>query len=178
MKLLSISAILLACTATIASAQQYGRTAYADNWSGGAPLPPLGHATYATPTYMQPTYMQPTYIQPQVTYTQPQAYYVAPRTHVVQPQAYYATPYTNNYVQPNPYATRTMTQGYPYQQGPAVTGPATSRCIVSNLNGTQWQDGCAHVRINPADMPHLRQKFSNYSPNSGYVQNLPTDADY
>jgi len=160
---LIIGTAVAAITATTASMSSAGG-AYPDNWAGGPPLPPIGQTTYV----QQP---QAYYVQPQVQYIQPQVQYIQPQTAYVQPQV--------QYVQPQAYSTRSYNQTYSYQQAaPAVQGPASSRCIVSNLNGTQWQDGCGQVRINPADVPHLRQKFSAYRPNSGYVLNLPSDFEY
>jgi hypothetical protein len=167
---LTFGAILVSATAALS--QQYGNWAYPDYWQGGAPLPPLGATAYAQPqgyyvTAPQGYVTQPqvTYVQPQMTYVHPQAVHVAPPPVVVQPQRY---------------VTRTVTGTYSYQVVvPELSGPPQSRCIVSTLNGTQWTDGCAFkVTINPADVPHLRQKFQNYRPNSGYALNLPTDSDY
>jgi hypothetical protein len=165
---LTISAVLLSATAALS--QQYGHWAYPDNWQGGSPLPPFGTTGYVQPqAYVTPQYG---YVgQPQVTYVQPQGVYVAPQAYVT-PQVVV--------VQPQRYVTRTVTQTYSYQvRVPAVAGPPQSRCIVSTLNGTQYEDGCAaQVNINPGDIPHLRAKFQNYRANSGYVLNLPADADY
>jgi hypothetical protein len=149
--------IALACLPVIAAAQQWGGGAYPSNWNGGPPLPMYSQPQYAQPhvTYGQPQYAQPQYAQPQ--YAQPQ--YAQPRYQYAQPQ----------------YAPR----GYGFQpQVPAVQGPADARCIVAILNSGGRQPGCGYVRIDPADYPYLRQKFSAYRPNSGYVLNLPSDFEY
>jgi len=175
-------AIALICTPVIAAAQQWGGGAYPSNWNGGPPLPTIGQAyqqyappqyaqpyvTYGQPQYAQPQYAQPQYAQPQ--YAQPQ--YAQPQ--YAQPQ--YAQP---QYAQPQYAQPQYSTRGYGFQQQiPAVQGPADARCIVATLNGVGRQSGCANVRINPADYPYLRQKFSAYRLNSGYVLNLPSDSEF
>jgi len=191
MNVLSIALIASVTATTAASALYAGGVAYPDNWSGGPPLGPIGQqgfsqtgVTYVQPGYgyQQPqyTYVQPTYgYQPQVTYVQPQVAYVQPQVAYVQPQVAYVQPqvtYGNG-----AYSTRLYDPYYsPEQQSGArsVQGPASSRCIISTLNGTQNQNGCfGTVNINRADYPYLRQKFSRYQPNSGYALNIPSDFD-
>ncbi|NOX38983.1 MAG: hypothetical protein GXP05_00245 [Alphaproteobacteria bacterium] len=180
-----ILAALLAASASAGQAQTYGTGAYPDNWQGGPPLPPINQPMgyvqqpqgyYAQPRvqYVEPqeTYMQPYYAQPQVRYAQPQAQvYLQPPIRYAQPQG--------RYVQTQTYVTRAYLGNYIVEQrAPLVQGPPQSRCVVANLNGTALQEGCGMVSINPADAPMLRQKFSAYRRNSGYVLNLPADSEY
>jgi|GEM_PF-2638036 len=179
MKFYSGACALIVST-VIATASLADGVAYPSNWRGGPPLPPVnGYAEgYTAPVYDNGYgYARPVYVQPYVSYAQPRTVHVEPpEVHIV--PSYIAPSYDayagHNYVGAgyDPY--------YSPGQGPQagyVQGPPQSRCIVSNLNGTRWQDGCTNVTVNPMDAPYLRQKFSHYQPNSGYTLNLPADND-
>jgi len=194
-----ILAALLAASATAGQAQTYGTPAYPDNWQGGPPLAPINQSMgytaqsqgyYAQPRvqYVEPqeTYVQPYYAQPQIAYVQPRVQYLPAQTYgtAYTSRAYgttyasraYGTTFTSR-AYGTGYTSRAYGTTYASQQ-PLLKGPPQSRCVVANLNGTALQEGCGMVSINPADVPMLRQKFSAYRPNSGYVLNLPADSDY
>ncbi len=179
MKFYSRVAGTILFSATLATMSQAGGVAYPDNWRGGPPLPPVNNTYYGTygQAYVTPdneSWEQHVLVQPYVTYARPQTVYVEPtETYSTRSYVAYGAP---NYVAPgyDPYYSPGQAPMYG-----AVQGPPQSHCIVSTLNGTQWQDGCAGVvHISPADAPFLRHKFSRYQSNTGYVQNLPTDEDY
>ncbi|MCB1368783.1 MAG: hypothetical protein KDK00_13520 [Rhodobacteraceae bacterium] len=184
MKQIALGLVALACTATFAAAQDYGRPAYADNWNGGAPLPPLGaggQAYYTAPQYIYAApqahygYVAP---QPQYTYVAPQVQYVPPQPQYYNPQGYVVQPY-GIYQQPQTYTYRKYVGTTSYRAAvPAVQGPPESRCIVANLNGARYTDNCMDVNIRPVEDAYLRQKFSGYRRNSGYTTNLPMDGDF
>jgi hypothetical protein len=126
---------------------------------------PQGYYAQPRVQYVEPqeTYVQPYYAQPQIAYVQPRVQYLPAQTYGTTYAARaYGTAYGTTYA----------------SQQPLLQGPPQSRCVVANLNGTALQEGCGMVSINPADVPMLRQKFSAYRPNSGYVLNLPADSDY
>ncbi len=179
MKAIILGLVATTLMATSAVAQQAGGVAYPSNWAGGPPLPPVGqqYTTYSqTQSYVE-------YVQPQAVYAQPRVVYAQPQVSYYQPQVTYAQPGAVYYAQRNdvPYSTANWATIYSSGQrvrGQAVQGPPQSRCLVSTLNGTQWQDGCGlSVNITPADRAYLRQKFSRYQPNTGYALNLPSDED-
>ena len=158
MKSVMIAAMTLSLSSTVVMAQ----VAYPDNWAGGPPLPPLG----ATANYV---------VQPQVQHIQPQLQHIQPQVQYAQPQVQYSQPQVR-YTQPQPIAS---SRTYGAQPGiVAVHGPAGSRCIVAILNGERRNGQCGNVWIAPGDQAYLRQKFSAYRPNSGYVLNLPSDDEY
>ncbi len=90
MKTIAIGFILAAVSATALSAQQYGRPAYPDNWSGGPPLPPLG------PSPVHVTQSQVLNVHPRivVTATAPSYYFAGepvflhPQTQLSRERAY------------------------------------------------------------------------------------------
>lgn len=100
MKSIVLGAVALACTVSLANAQQYLRPAYPPDWvgvtvSGGVVVsePHLhtynsGYSHYPTAYVTQPQvqYVTPQtgYVQPQVTYVQPQSVYVQNPHHTPQ----------------------------------------------------------------------------------------------
>lgn len=100
MKTVLFSAVVLACTTSFASAQQYVRTAGTPYWYQ------ISNPTQHVHTYdyryagvpsvrvIQPQviYTQPQYAQPQAVYTQPGGAYVLPDATYAQPQVVYVQP--------------------------------------------------------------------------------------
>lgn len=109
-----------------ASADQYGRPAYPDYWYGGPPLPPLGHA--------QPMYSDGYSYRPSYSYTPSYSH----------PTTTYA-----------PQTRVTVTTTIRVHQTTGWNG-TSANCIVSNLYGTHWQDGCEKLNLTPSEAAYLR----------------------
>lgn len=204
MKLLTFGMATAVCLSTAAVAQTVyyplqgaGRPAYSDTWNGGTPYPPIGQTTtyYGQPLTYTYTPAQ-VYVRPR-TYVSSGpflAYEPSAMGPIVPPGCGWGINCTrSDNVHPGYYRGASVVTGGHYVQQPtystqyviqapavgSVQAPAHSRCIAAILNAGGPVGGvCSDVRISRSQYPYLRQKFSNYRPNSGYALNLPSDDDY